>query len=261
MGLFKTKLIDRHVAEWQFEGFEILTENFGGLADNLKREIWLPVPEHFSDNRAALSGRELAVFVFQRVCEQYAYLDPKQFKLSVIDTPDHGFIDGGAVLNSSKQACGTYQYAHNGDAIEETITIDSELTKSPSHLIATIAHEMAHAVHSRTLTTLDVDPELYELFTDLTAIFFGYGVFLVNTRFDFQNNSQGWSAKGSGYLPEDDMLFALALFLKLNDISPERTREHLKPKLLKRFSKAMRQLDDYEAEIEELKMLKMAQVG
>ncbi len=103
---------------------------------------------------------------------------------------------------------------------------------------------------------MDIEPELYELFTDLTAIYLGYGIFLSNTRFEFSqftnSDTQGWQAQGAGYLPEADMAFATALFMRIKNIPFEYAAEHLKPRLARMLKKAFRQLEGYASEVEAL---------
>ena len=119
------------------------------------------------------------------------------------------------------------------------------------------SHELSHALHNRAKEALDVDPSLYELFTDLTAIYLGYGVFLANTRFEFSQftnaDTQGWQAQGAGYLPEADMVFGTALFMKIKELPMELALPHLKPRLQKMLKKAYRQLDRHMDEVTALR--------
>ncbi len=135
----------------------------------------------------------------------------------------------------------------------ETICYDLSLLDNPNNLIATFAHELSHALHNRCREPVDIEPELYELFTDLTAIYLGYGVFLANSRFDFQSTNIGWQASGAGYLPEADMVFALGIFMKVKNIDISIAEPYLKPNLSKMLKKAFKQLTRYEKNIDELK--------
>ena len=98
------------------------------------------------------------------------------------------------------------------------------------------------------------------MFTDLTAIYLGYGVFTANARFEFSqfqnSDTQGWRAGGAGYLPEADIIFGTALFMKIKNIPQERAIEHLKPRLRKMLKKAFKQLDGFQAEVDALRNFK-----
>lgn len=255
MGLFKTRLVDSAVAEWQFEEFAFLIDNLSsgpGLPDG---QLWLPTSEHFGyPDGEMLQGEALAQFSYHRILEHCRV--PSDFPVDLImaETAPTGFISDSAILKSDKQACGLYRVENIGkDKFKESITIDFELTEKPTNLIATLAHELAHALHNRMPEPYDGDPALYELFTDLTAVYFGYGVFLANSRFEFSSNNVGWQAQGAGYLPEADLVFATALFMRVKSIPIDTAKAHLKPRLHKMLDKAFKQLSRREADIEALR--------
>jgi len=200
--------------------------------------------------------------VFDKIKGQCGFGPKAPIALKIVETPKSSSLGGVASVQVRGQfACGLYESREDSNGtFTEVITIDSDLAKNPTNLVATLAHELAHALHGRTIKPVDVDPILYELFTDLTAIYLGYGVFLANSRFEFsqfQNaNSQGWQARGAGYLPEADMIMGLAIFMKIKGLEPEMAGSFLKPRLKKMLPKAFKQLSKYEAEIDFLKDLK-----
>jgi hypothetical protein len=79
-------------------------------------------------------------------------------------------------------------------------------------------------------------------------VYLGFGIFLANTRFDFEvlhdGPMQGWRMGHSGYLPEADLIFALALFIRTKKLDPGEASGCLKPHLAKMLRKALRGLDD-----------------
>ncbi len=258
MGLFKTKCVDRYVADWQFESFETLIRDFGGPASGTVRSLWLPIDAHFGTGRkgaSGLTGAALIEFTLDRICQQYDIIDPKHISLEYMENAKSAFLGGAAVVNPvDNMAAGTYQQVLNPDgSLKEIITCEITLADDPINLIATIAHELAHAAHNRMIEPLEIDPELYELFTDLTSIFFGYGVFSANSRFSMTQNDLGWARRGTGYLPEADQIFATALFMKLNDIPEDRADKYLKPNLKKLLGKAFKQLSSETDRLEHLK--------
>ena len=256
MGFFSPKVIDPDIVDWQLEGFTWLIENLSlkiGLEDS---ELWLPIEDHFGAP-AKYQTHTVVKQVFSKICTRCG-IDPSTIKLTPVDEMKDGFLGESAIIQTTgPSACGRYFVKANPDGTyREEITYDYSLIDKPTNLIATLAHEVAHALHGRSQTQLDIEPELYELFTDLTAVFFGYGVFLANSRFNFEANSFGWQAQGAGYLPESDLIFATALFMKIKSLDAEIARAHLKPKLFKLLQKSFKQLDKYETEIEGLRQLK-----
>lgn len=262
MGLFSKRLIYTDVLEWQIEQYEILIRNLGsgpGLPDS---RLWLPVDAHFGHPEGKKpTGRDLAEFVFDKIKAQCGFGPDTDFELNIIETPKGGFMGGTAIIKmDGLSACGTYQITQNDDGTyTETITIDERLISQPVNLIATLSHELAHALHNRMREPLDIEPEHYELFTDLTAVYLGYGIFLANSRFEFvkfqDGELSGWQASGAGYLPEADLVMGLAIFMKIKDIAADAAIEHLKPRLGKMLRKAFRQLEKHNDEIERLRAL------
>ena len=259
--MYGFKLVDSEIAEWQFENFSWLIDNLSsgpGLPDS---QLWLPTPDHFpSKEDSEYPGQNLADHIFHLVSRQCGFGPDTIFDLVRIDSPQSHGLGGLAMVKTGEaSACGMYAIkpAKFGKP-KETIWYDASLEESPSALVATFSHELAHALHNRTPDPVEIDPELYELFTDLTAIYLGYGIFLANERFSFSQfqsaGTQGWQARGAGYLPEADMVFATAIFMSLKEIPLDKAAPYLKPKLRKMLKKAFKQLSHYGKEIEALKL-------
>jgi len=256
MGFFKTRLVDDAVVEWQLDEFTFLIDNLSSGAGLPDGELWQPTSEHFGYAEGQdLTGNELAHFTFGRILEQCRMPPDFPVQLLTVETAPTGFLTDTVVLQSDKRACGLYRAEKDSEGNwQESITIDFELTEKPTNLVATLAHELAHALHNRMPEPYEGEPELYELFTDLTAVYFGYGLFLANSRFEFSSGDMGWQAQGAGYLPETDLVFATALFMRLKNIEPVIAEEHLKPRLVGMLKKAFKQLERYEDDIEELRL-------
>lgn len=255
--MFGRKLVDRDVAEWQFEGFAWLIDNFSSGAGLPDGTLFLPSDDAFLADNGQLATQ--AEHIFYVVKWQCGFNEGDIFDLVPQEGRPEASLGGLAMVETTGQmACGTYQMipAKYGKP-REIIKYDAGMEKHPAQLIATFAHELSHALHNRAHEPLDIDPILYELFTDLTAIYLGYGVFLANTRFEFSQftnaDTQGWQAKGSGYLPEADMIFATALFMRIKNIPMDIALPHLKPRLRKMLKKAFRQLDHFQDEVDALR--------
>lgn len=259
--MFGGKLVDKHIVDWQFDYFEWLIDNYSSAAGLPDSELWLPIPEHFGSEDPAYKpeGPELAQFTFDRIKTQCGFGPDTIIDLVATDESKPQALGGVAMVQTDGNgACGRYFFSESmyGNK-REKITYDRDLEANPTGLIATFAHELSHALHNRSKDNLEIDPELYELFTDLTAVYLGYGVFLSNSRFEFSAYSgttlQGWQAQGAGYLPEADLIFATALFMKLKNTPIETALPHLKPRLCKMLKKAFKQLSKYDNEIAALR--------
>ena len=263
MGLFNSRLIDPEVVEWQFQYFEWLIDNFSSAAGLPDSELWRPIPEHYSPvsrGKRSLTGRPLAKHIFETVKRQCHFGPEQTIRLVPTQESKPQHLGGVAMVQTNEAgACGRYKLSKNEDgSFTETITYDEDLTENPTQLIATFAHELGHALHNRSQRPVEIEVELYEMFTDLTAIYLGFGIFVANTRFEFSQfqdaNLQGWQANGAGYLPEADIVFATALFMKIKNIPESVAAEHLKPRLRKTLHKAFKQLSKHEEDVDALRM-------
>ncbi|NNE68541.1 MAG: hypothetical protein HKN33_18385 [Pyrinomonadaceae bacterium] len=108
------------------------------------------------------------------------------------------------------KACGLY-YWYAG---KNQIAIDQALLRNPTTMVATIAHELAHAKLRSDLVKDDKKDE-EEFLTDLATVFFGMGIFTANSVFSFDQFTnaqfQGWRASRQGYIDEESAGYALAL--------------------------------------------------
>jgi len=120
---------------------------------------------------------------------------------SMLSTPAEG-IDG-----RWNGAAGTYEQKEGNKVI---ISIEVSQLNDTISLIATIAHELAHEI----LLGEGWLEENNEYLTDLTAIFYGFGLFLGNSSFRFaqRNTAFGseWEYSSKGYLPEQVIAYAMA---------------------------------------------------
>ena len=255
--MFGRRLVDDEVAEWQFDGFAWLIDNFSSAAGLPDTRLFLPIPSDFPEKDGQTATQ--AEHIFQIIKSQCGFNEGDIFDLvPQAGRPDASLGGLAMVETTGQMACGTYQMTPGKyGKPRETIKYDAGMEDKPARLVATFAHELSHALHNRAPQPLDIDPALYELFTDLTAIYLGYGVFLSNTRFEFSqftnSDTQGWQAQGAGYLPEADMVFATALFMQIKEIPMDKALPHLKPRLRKMLKKAARQLSRHTDDVEALK--------
>ena len=91
-------------------------------------------------------------------------------------------------------------------------------------LIATIAHEVAH-IKLLGEGRMSQDDPSHELYTDLTVILHGYGIFQANsviTQTQWSDGQYGgWSVGRKGYLPQEVVAYSLALLVVLKNEVPD----------------------------------------
>lgn len=122
-------------------------------------------------------------------------------------------MDDGRILTSPADINGGFTSAAGAYEMNEKgfkLYIERQQLKDPVSLVATISHELAHEI----LLGENRIKENDEYLTDLTAIVYGFGIFIGNSNFRFSQyslgNSFGWDASSQGYLPEQIIAYAMA---------------------------------------------------
>lgn len=162
-------------------------------------------------NRTFDGTEKDAEFILERTMELMRVEDInvrlEYFSDSPIEMSDGTILTTPADINGSwNSASGTYQQTENGIVI----SIEKGQLKNTFSLIATISHELAHQI----LLGENRIEENDEFLTDFTAIVYGFGIFLGNSRFQFSSNDLGWQSSIQGYLPEQIIAYAMAWLSK-----------------------------------------------
>jgi hypothetical protein len=173
-----------------------------GDARFLERPVWTPTPEHFPGVRGTSVRGESPDDIqplFERVCELMD-IPIETVRLDV-------FVDQKKRLDPTTAELFGVEHHTNGlfyDGIVPTVSIERDVLRDPMKAVATLAHELAHV---RLLNEGRISPKASdnEALTDLTAIFFGFGVFTVNGCAHVSH----WS-KDKGYLSKPIAAYALA---------------------------------------------------
>lgn len=174
--------------------------------------------EHFMKTRTVTPTKDFydrtfdgtekdAKFILQRTMElmniQNVDIKLDFFSDSPIEMFDGTTLTTPADINGSwKSASGTFEQNDNGT----TISIENQQLKNPISLIATISHELSHQI----LLGENRIEENDEFLTDFTAIIYGFGIFIGNSRFQFTSQGFGWKSSSQGYLPEQIIAYTMA---------------------------------------------------
>lgn len=176
------------------------------------------------------------------MCIQNLDINLEYFSEGVVTMDDGSLLTTPGDLNGNwKSAAGTYEKNENG----VTITLEIQQLKNPITLIATIAHELSHQILLGENRIIEND----EYLTDLTAILYGFGIFIGNSRFSFSQFSStegfGWQTNNQGYLPEQIIAYTMA-WLSLERNENIDYTKHLKKSLKKYFMQSYKYLKSIE---------------
>ena len=193
---------------WIDEDLNWLRTEFG---EDHFMEIQTITPTKNFYNRIFEGNEEDAEFILNRTMElmkiEDVDIELDFFSDSPVEMSDGKTLTSPADIEGKwSSASGTFQQIND----KVIISIEREQLKNTVSLIATIAHELSHQI----LLGEGRINENDEFLTDLTAITYGYGIFLGNSRFSFSSFSNGfesgWQSSSQGYLPEQIIAYAMA---------------------------------------------------
>jgi len=242
LNLFKSKsILTQSDTDFQIATFKWLLKNFGGEDFYQDTQLVLPTREFFPSE--VLSPEQAAVETFEMV-RKYAGLENWPCRLEVQEQDVSPILAPTLVVkNAPSTPLGTIQ---STEADEIIISYNPSICNRPNQLVATFAHEISHYL---TATANEPPPggwDNWEFATDITATFLGFGIFMANSAFSFNqytgSDSQGWQTNRSGYLSESEHLYALAIFLALKELPISNASGFLKPNLKKLLKRAVKEI-------------------
>lgn len=215
----KTPLLSDEDNLFQVECYRWLLTHFGGPNFYQDTELILPTDEFFPVE--ATSNRHAAETTFEQV-KKFAGMGDWPCELKEQDSDiDTRVAPTLAVAGAPRKPLGTFSI--NDDGSGATITYNPALVSNPTQMVATFAHELAHYLTGTAPSAPPGGWENWEFATDIAATFLGFGVFMANATFNFQQHSdtevQGWQVSGGGYLSESEHSYSLAIFMLLKGIS------------------------------------------
>ncbi|MEM7412205.1 MAG: hypothetical protein AAF430_18395 [Myxococcota bacterium] len=252
----RAPFLDVDTAGWIIDTYSWFLTHFGEEQSSAEMVLIEPSEEFFPFSLSRDHDDVRAVFEAVR---SYAGMDTWPCSLEPQGQPLQGRITPGIVaVSESPDPLGTFSVPGKWEDGAK-ITYSPALASNPVQLVATFAHELAHYL---LLTAEDPPPggeALEEPATDLGSVFLGFGIFACNAAFSFRQYTDGdwigWEHGGMGYLGEEELSFALALFILTHDIDPGPATKHLDANPRGFLSYALRQLGHAEDEIVRLRSL------
>ncbi|GMV81971.1 MAG: hypothetical protein AMXMBFR7_31550 [Planctomycetota bacterium] len=154
-------------------------------------------------DRSPKAARSLFSWVCRHMKLNEAHIHFKLFEAQRKQAAEFDLFTGSIGFASSHSA-GLYE-----DSYDQAVLVDKELLRSFVPLIATIAHELSHVKLHRE-TDIDRSWPDYEKLTDLASVFFGFGLFLMQTA-EQDINVEGEPNRRMGYLPTALVCHTLAI--------------------------------------------------
>lgn len=196
-----------------------------------KRKVFTPVESDFPIdwNKGEQTAYDLLPIVC-RVMDIHPMEIQLEFFSNGVRTINMGsYTEAINTEGNALEAAGEY-FGKNEDG-KYVVALEQGLLQHPDNLIATLVHELAH-VKLMGHAKMDYNDEML---TDLTTVFFGFGIFNANSAFQFKKSNQGWSWSDLGYLKIDEWAYALALYAYLRKETNPTWKNHLNATVQKLF--------------------------
>ncbi len=242
--LFRPKpLLSEDDQFFQFECYKWLLTHFGGDDFYQSTQLILPTKVFFPTE---VNSQETAAKVTFEQVKKYAGMERWPCSLVAQDEDPNLLIAPTVVVQDAEQnPLGTFSADENNEII---ITYNPKIVSDPIQMVATFAHELSHYL---TGTAPEPPPggwDNWEFATDIGTTFLGFGIFVANAAFNFQQHStaesQGWQISGGGYLSEAEYSYALAIFLKLKNIPYDQVHWHCDLNIRNYLKKALVELEE-----------------
>ena len=254
-------VLDEGTTAWLFDAYAWALESFGSDKFFQHTELVLPNDQFFPDKLEAVD--DVAETLFTRVRE-HAGMAEWPCRL-VAQEEDIDPVVAPAVLlkGAPSGPAGTFSVDVRRNEVQ--ISYNPSQLGRPEALIATFAHELAHYLGHSVEEAPPGGDDFEEYATDLLAVFMGFGVFLANSAFTFSQytdvHSQGWSAHSQGYLSEEQLTYALAMFLALKGMDKETVEPYLDRNLRKVLKRSLREIGRKTEGMERLRAIRSNKVA
>lgn len=253
MGFFNKKYkcpITPEDRAWVEENFCWLIEQFG--LEVLSWRQFTPTIRAFPHYQANSEQHDPDDYL-DVICKRMG-IEPTDIQLELyLDDPNAQLDTHIYVKGEGDSAAGLYwgRYHTHGKFL---IQLNLTTLNNVERMVATLAHELSHVLLLGEFR-ISEDREDHEFLTDLTAIFWGFGIFSGNSRFFHEawSNSEGsgWRMQTLGYLPLEMMAYATALQCYLAGAETKNTEGFMEKGFRNAFKKSIGFLGQNESELPE----------
>lgn len=242
LGLFRPKLpIDRTEFDWLIAVFAWLVQRIDRDGAWRDARLILPTRDFFPASDA--DGHDRAVELFEQV-RAHAGMSAWPCHLIEGEEEREMHVSAGHLLKHDYHPpAGTF----GSDGKDVFITYNPSSLDRPADLVATFAHELSHYLLHADGALPPGGEELEEHATDVTAVFLGFGVFMANGAKNFDQygdaSGSGWQMRRQGYLNEEALTAALAIFVRMTASDAEDAEAALKDYLRGPLRATLRLID------------------
>lgn len=193
--------------DWIESSMDWFVAEFG--IERLHGQVVLPTDDHFPG--VYRGTREDVRTVLYRLCK-HMDIDPARVELEHYAADEDPELSAYVPIHTESVGAAGHHRTRDGRSV---IGIRDDQASSPMSLLATIAHELGHALLLGD-GRISAEREDHEPLTDLLTIFFGLGIFSANAAFEYSREVRGdygyTRTTRLGYLTEPMYGYGLARY-------------------------------------------------
>jgi hypothetical protein len=247
LAIFNTKpLLPQESALWVYQCFAWALANFDRREFLQRSQLIEPTNAFFPGRVDSVHAK--AENIFAR-CQQYAGLSHWPFVLH----PPEQFSQQQPVslgLRGIERDSSAHSPLARQQPIDNTavlaLSYQPQQTLKPEDLSSSFAHLLAQHMVAQSQQLPPGGREYFVEATEVVAIFFGFGVMMVNSAYAFKGgcgSCYNASANRQASLSENEVVFALAVFCQLKNIPNRQATKYLKAHLRASYKRAVKQIE------------------
>ena len=245
----KKPVLDDEAIAWMFEGFSWALKNLGG--ENFKENTILVEPSnrHFPGRETSEHG--MAQLIFEQV-KQYAGVS--HWPCQLIDRAT--FEESGLSILNIRNVLASQS---GEQPVPLLIPYEPLQARNPEVMIANYAYTIAYHMADLSPEPLPCKDDQWPYFLELIAVYLGFGVMMVNTALPQRGGGCGSCRsplmERHGFLSENEVTYALAIFCVLKGISAKDVAPLIKKHERPFLKKAMKDVAERSGQIQVLTAL------
>jgi len=243
--LFKSEpVVDIGTRDWIIDTYAWAIENFELTVFKNDSQLILPTNQFYPGKVSSI--HQMAEFVFEHTLK---YAGMSKWPIRLVE-PQHISATNLPALKVSEQLRGDSANITVDHAQEKVIEIsyNPAQVNQPQDLVSSFAQVLATILVMQSKVLPPGGKECIPQAIDLVACFMGFGVIFANTAYQFRGgcgSCNNRSANRQASLPEQETVYALAMFCVLKSIPTKSVQAHLKAHLKSNFKKSVKEIEKH----------------
>jgi len=228
--------------DWLFNGFSWCLQNFGDESFYQNTTLVLPSDQFFPGR--ANNAFDMSQLIFDQVRN---YCGLSYWPVELVDVhheqPGENDMSLPAVLENTGQRLRIY--------------MEPRQAANPEVQIANFAHILAHHLSFLAKSPPPCEEDEWFHLMELVAVFMGFGLMMANTARPYRGGGCARCVspelERQGFLSEDELTYALAIFCTLKEIPEKSVKPYLKGSLFSVFKRSLKDIQKRTEHVIEVK--------